>query len=49
MPSYGILCFRSVLTKTQQAEEDREFCKHDLQHFVDVARITYILLLESGV
>ncbi|HHY40937.1 MAG TPA: HD domain-containing protein [Syntrophaceticus sp.] len=39
--------FRECLDKNRTAEENREFCKHDLQHFVDVARITYILLLES--
>jgi uncharacterized protein len=40
--------FRECLDKNQEAERNREFCKHDLQHFVDVSRITYILLLESG-
>ncbi|HHW28738.1 MAG TPA: HD domain-containing protein [Syntrophomonadaceae bacterium] len=39
--------FRECLDKNREAEADREFCKHDLQHFVDVARIAYILLLES--
>ncbi|KUK31128.1 MAG: Uncharacterized protein XD63_1621 [Thermoanaerobacterales bacterium 50_218] len=40
--------FRECLEKNRKAEESREFCKHDLQHFIDVARITYILMLESG-
>lgn len=40
--------FQECLEKIRAAEEDREFCKHDMQHFVDVARITYILMLESG-
>lgn len=40
--------FRECLAKNEEAEKNREFCKHGLQHFVDVARITYILLLESG-
>ncbi|MFY9141149.1 MAG: HD domain-containing protein [Thermacetogeniaceae bacterium] len=39
--------FRECLDKNRATEENREFCKHDMQHFVDVARITYILLLES--
>ncbi|MPN04809.1 hypothetical protein SDC9_152057 [bioreactor metagenome] len=26
-------------------EEEREFCKHDIQHFLDTARIAYILNL----
>ncbi len=40
--------FRECLEKNRRAEAAREFCKHDLQHFIDVARIAYILLLESG-
>jgi len=40
--------FQECLNKNRKAEEGREFCKHDLRHFIDVARITYILALESG-
>ncbi len=40
--------FQECLSKNKREERDREFCKHDLQHFVDVCRITYILMLESG-
>jgi HD superfamily phosphodiesterase len=40
--------FQESLTRIRMLEQDREFCKHNLQHFVDVARITYILMLESG-
>jgi uncharacterized protein len=40
--------FRGSLEKIKVAEVEREFCKHDLQHAVDVARITYILILEAG-
>jgi putative nucleotidyltransferase with HDIG domain len=40
--------FQECLNKNKKAEEGREFCKHDLQHYIDVARITYILALESG-
>ena len=29
-------------------EVTRKFCCHDLQHLIDTARITYILVLESG-
>lgn len=29
-------------------ERDRQFCRHDTQHFLDVARIGYILVLEDG-
>ncbi|MDI3508137.1 MAG: uncharacterized protein PWP55_329 [Clostridiales bacterium] len=28
-------------------EKDRIFCRHDLQHAIDVARIAYILVLEN--
>ena len=40
--------FQSSIARISNFEQDREFCKHTLQHFVDVARITYILMLESG-
>jgi HD superfamily phosphodiesterase len=40
--------FRESLSRIEKCEQDREFCKHNLQHFVDVARILYILMLESG-
>ena len=33
----------------QRAERDRAFCSHDLQHFLDVARIAWTVLLERGV
>jgi len=40
--------FQDSLARIKEFERDRELCKHTLQHFVDVARITYILMLESG-
>lgn len=39
--------YKSNLEKNMQAETDRIFCKHDIQHFLDVARIAYILNLEG--
>ena len=30
-----------------EKEKSRIFCKHDLQHSLDVARIAYILNLEA--
>lgn len=30
-------------------EENRAYCKHNLNHFFDVARISYILLLERNI
>lgn len=32
----------------QAAEKDRRFCKHTLEHFIDVARLMYIYALEQG-
>ena len=30
-------------------EEDRIFCIHDIEHCLDVARISYILAFENGI
>lgn len=32
--------------KIQELERDREYCHHDMEHFLDVARIAYIRNLE---
>jgi uncharacterized protein len=39
--------FKECLNKNINLEKHREFCKHDLQHFLDVARICYIMVLEK--
>lgn len=39
--------FRDTMEKIEQAEIDRFFCRHGLNHALDVARIFYILLLEE--
>ena len=39
--------FISTLAHINELERDRLFCKHGLEHLVDVARISYILSLES--
>lgn len=36
------------LHKLMEAEADRKFCRHDISHFLDVARISYIYNLEDG-
>lgn len=36
------------LQKNREAEADRKFCRHDMVHFLDVARIGEIMNLESG-
>lgn len=40
--------FIENLKKNEMAEEGRLFCHHDMVHFLDVARIGYILNLEEG-
>lgn len=40
--------FQEYLKLTALQEREREFCRHDLQHAYDVARIFYILCLEKG-
>ena len=29
-------------------EKNRIYCRHDMRHFLDMARIAYILVLEEG-
>ena len=40
--------YRRNFNGIQEAEKDRRFCRHDLQHFLDVARIIRIYDLEDG-
>jgi uncharacterized protein len=39
--------FQYNLRKIERLEKQREFCLHDMQHFLDVARIMYIINLEN--
>lgn len=39
--------YKKYLKKIAIYEEKRKFCKHDMNHFLDTARITYILNLEK--
>lgn len=39
--------YKSYLKKLIDLEEDREFCKHNIEHFLDTARISYIQVLEN--
>lgn len=39
--------FTECLSRNQEAEKDRPFCRHDLSHFLDVARIGMILNLRE--
>ena len=38
--------FRECLEKNREAEKERVFCRHDMTHFMDVARLSYIFSLE---
>lgn len=40
--------YKEYLQKNKAAEEDRIFCCHAMEHFLDVARIAYILNLEEA-
>lgn len=40
--------FQNIFSKLQCAENDRVFCCHTMEHFLDVARIMYIYNLEEG-
>lgn len=40
--------YRSYLEKNKELEKDRIFCRHDMNHFIDTARIGYIIILERG-
>ena len=39
--------YRECLRKNEAAEENRRFCRHNMIHFLDVARIAWILNLEE--
>lgn len=40
--------YRECLERNAACETTRRFCRHDLQHMLDVSRITYMLVLEDG-
>lgn len=39
--------YRAHIKRTERKEKDRKFCRHGLQHALDVARIAYIMVLEG--
>ena len=39
--------FKEYLKRNEIAEKERVFCKHNLNHSIDVARIAYIINLEN--
>ena len=40
--------YKKLLVELNDLEKHREFCNHTLEHFLDVARISYITILEKG-
>ena len=40
--------YRQCLDKISALEADREFCRHTPEHFLDVARLTWIFAMEEG-
>jgi HD superfamily phosphodiesterase len=45
---YNHPLYQVYLKKIEAYETDRIYCRHDLSHFLDVARITWIYCLEGG-
>ncbi len=49
---YGALLnngkFKKAMMKINASETDRRFCRHGIEHSLDVARIAYIIALEKG-
>ena len=41
--------YKESLEKLKLYEKDREFCNHTIEHFIDVARIAYIMVLEENI
>lgn len=39
--------YRSLFEGLQEAEQERVFCRHTMEHFLDVARLMYIKNLEE--
>lgn len=39
--------YQKYYKRLEQFEEKRSFCRHDINHFLDVARIAYIMDLEQ--
>lgn len=40
--------YQETYERLQQLEKDRKFCGHDMEHFLSVARISYLMVLEKG-
>lgn len=42
------IIYKKYIREIELIEKDRVFCKHNINHFLDMARIAYILVLEEG-
>lgn len=40
--------YKEYMRRNTELERERRFCRHDMTHFLDTARIGYILILENG-
>lgn len=40
--------YKKYMKRNADAEKDRRFCRHGMTHFLDTARIGYILILENN-
>ena len=40
--------YKNRLRKLKEMEQDRVYCRHDLDHFLHVARIACLLSVEQG-
>lgn len=40
--------YRTLLKELENFEKERKYCKHGLEHLLDVARISYIMSLEDN-
>ncbi|MBL7574873.1 HDIG domain-containing protein [Peptoniphilus asaccharolyticus DSM 20463] len=46
---FNLPSIQKLLQELKTLEDDRIYCRHNLTHFLDVARICYILCLENNV
>lgn len=40
--------YKELLERLNDFEKERVFCRHNMEHFLDLARIAYIKVLENG-
>jgi len=40
--------YKKCIKKIKKCEKEREYCKHNIRHFLDVSRIAYIMTLENN-